>query len=242
MNQPLEMPLELIAPPIEPETAVEFVWSPAEDYRRRLLGRLHPGEQFIAASRLSVDAMPQIAGPSQVEDVRAAFLSQYVNAIPQPGECRALDPERALDKSLLSVINDSSGFRALFGCDLVVITEYEVAVLRPATSTLWRRMLMTPQSIAQIHAAVDVDLSAGPTVALVSVPWRYMQLVGPRGLRRSLADAGTIAALLERTEQDARISIAWDFVDSMLNAALEYDGLERSVVAIGSVVRGPSHA
>lgn len=238
MSDPLELPIDLLAPPIEPETAVELVWSPGEDYRRRLLGRVHPAEAYLVASRLTDDTLSQIADHEQVEATRAAFLSQYSNAIALPGEARALSSEAPLDRLLRSVIADGPSHRALFGCDLVVVSNSEVGVLRPAAGMVWRRMRMSPLAVDQFCSACGIDIEYSPALALVGVPWRYMQLIGPRGLQRCLADVGTVAATLERGTNGIGVSWMWEFRNVLADAALEYDGLERSVIAVGAVVGG----
>ena len=242
MSDAPELPIALLAPPIEPETAVELVWSPGEDYRRRLLGRVHPAEACLVASRMTTDTATQIAGPEEVETTRAAFLSQYTNAVPLPGEARPLDPEHPLDRLLISVLQDAPSHRALFGCDLLVVTSSQAAVLRPAAGMLWRRTLMSPLAIDQFRAACGVDLEQAAAFVLVGVPWRYMQLLGPRALQRCLADVGTVAATLERGVDGIGTSWMWEFMNVQADAALEYDGLERSVMAIGTVNGGGRHA
>jgi hypothetical protein len=107
---------------------------------------------------------------------------------------------------------------------------------------LWVELLLTHSDRERLGDAIvglppPVLARARATLFLVLAPWRYMVLLGPRGYRRALMDAGALLRACRSLagEHGLRAESTLDFYDHRVDEVLSLDGVERTVVAVVAV-------
>ncbi|MFN8037482.1 MAG: hypothetical protein U0V73_16300 [Acidimicrobiia bacterium] len=233
------LPPALEYPTVEPESAIELRWNPEQDVRRRLLpGPPHVAELYHVNAALDAFRLGEIAPPAEIEQVRETYLATSFGptAGTEPDAWRELctdlgDPVAAC---LASVHDVPSVRAALFGADICWLDGsqlWRVAATRPV---LVREAAVFPEHLEELAASTVEPPRSTRLVAIVLCPWRYMSLVGPRGYRRALVDAGILVSHLATSAADLRF--AWrvhhDFVDRAVNRVLLADGVERAAVVL----------
>ncbi len=236
MNEKRVLPDDVLSPVLEPEAAVEYLWSAEEGYRRRFRGSQHSAELFIANSRLSTDTIAHVATHETIEEVREAFLEQYVDSELLPDLYRSLEEEGLEDQVLRSILSVPVTRRALFGCEVLFVSSEGTWVLRPGIECLWRTSHMTEAGTLDFEQAVDINLSECNALVLIAGPWRYMYFLGPRGLKNALADVGAVASHVQSWVSN--ITVEWNFCDDLLHRALLVDGIERFATAVIPLPKG----
>gem|GEM_PF-6834178 len=231
MTEPTPLPVELEMPALEPTHAIELVASPAESARRRLTpGAPQIAELFLVNSRYDDYAARVNAADPEIALARRAHLETFTNARGPEGSMRAYDFTRDLDAEVYSFIADPHGRDALFGADVFLLEPPNAWRLIAAGPLWWRHCLLEDNDIRAVEYATGVNCRDTEMLVVACAPWRYMQLIGPRGLRRSLADVGAIVAMLNvaaRARGNAWTE-RWDFLDNVVDEALLLDGIERT--------------
>ncbi len=127
----------------------------------------------------------------------------------------------------------------LFAVDLFVLYGDQVLRQVPNYERLWieRRLHQQEQQFfrsALLNVSREVYQDTQVFLVLAGAAWRYMMFFGPRGYRRMLYDAGSVATSLQQRAQDLNLnpSICFDFYDTRVNQMLMLDGTERSALII----------
>jgi len=240
-------------------SSVEFERSPLTDYLGRMTSRVpHVAEVFLTNSRITPAS--QANSPADEVALHATREWMFSTAF-RPDEdevdfaaaaqARVRVPLAQLDSPaapvLATLLEDRRALESLYALEVYVVVGCEVFRLAPPTDALWLVTRLTLQERSGLAAAVLGPRGPAPQerfdlLAVIAVPWRHMLYQGPRGLRRTLADNGRLQERLDLAADacGVRAAIEQDYVDDIVDGALDLDGVERTTVALMRIDRGES--
>ncbi len=236
--------------------SVEFQRNPLTDYLGRMM-RLtpHEAETFLANSRITPAS--QVNAPADEQAIEATRAWMHATAFrPHEDEidfaaaavARVRLPLAALDSPAAAVIAalvaDPRALELLYALELLAVIGEEVFRVAPTSDAAWLVSRMSTAERAQLGGAVLGPRGPAPArqfdlLAIVAVPWRHMLFQGPRGLRRTLSDDGRLQARLELAASSAAVTAAIerDFVDDVVDRALDLDGAERTTLTLMRIAK-----
>ncbi len=235
---------------LPPTTSVELLGGADKDWQNRLDQHTpHVGESFIANTRLArrgpYTERPDPAGPAELWRMLTELSYAPNEEDLEPGAIEAvivgherIDPRLA---KLLGMVTDTEGpGRAFFALDAFVVLDGSVYRQPLGRPFLWRERTLDADTRARFEDAVlerPDGLSPLAWVVLVGAPWRHMMFYGPRGLRRTLVDAGRAAMLIGSGAASLGLA-SWfgsDVIDRELESVLLLDGVERFVAGVCAI-------
>jgi nitroreductase family protein len=217
---------------------VELGWSPSRDERTRSTSRTHNvAELFHLNSNLSARTRRLVAPEDEVSATGRWFHETTYGVDPDGHGLITTDSLPDGLRSLLQPFSEPGPSAALlFGIDLLVENRGSVYRQLPGRAALWHEVDVGSDERRAVCAAftTGADVRVASHAFLVASPWRLMGLLGPRGYRRALLDAGRVAQSLvsAATSTGVAAHVVSEFEDDILNQALLLDGLDRYVVAV----------
>jgi hypothetical protein len=127
----------------------------------------------------------------------------------------------------------------LYGIDVVLFHGSRQLRVVPFTDRLWQERRIDDSDYRALRAAIlrqpqDALAQARTFLCVVAVPWRHMMLLGPRGYRHMLLEAGNFLAQIQYVANQLKLAprLCLDFYDNQVDRLLLIDGVERSTLAI----------
>lgn len=206
------------------------------DYRQRSASaQMSVAELYHENSKLFPNMVGELAARRvDVEEFRREFIKRRAALPPISAQANI----NALSRSLLTAVSASVHAELFYALELRVAAENLLTVHEPKTDTLQVIKKLSPEDLLVLKGALQVANNlqfAAPSsmLFLVASFARNDVLFGPRGYRRTLLEAGQVAAgLLAEAE---RIGISaqpvFEFVDREIDVVMEADGIEEGVVS-----------
>jgi hypothetical protein len=216
----------------------------AFSYRFEAKNEPHIAELYHSNSKLNPHSTLKPAGQKKLSEVRQWFFEKAWRLQPDDltaeAEGSILIKWENLPEGLRTLLDpltqqDSPPSQLLYAVDLMVLTEQYLLRAIPWRGFLWIERQFEDEDWDKLREAVlDISLPHSPVLFLVACPWRHMLLVGPRGYRDTLIDAGKLINGLENIayEQGMKLEMSTLFYDENIDKLLLLDGIERATVAI----------
>jgi len=132
----------------------------------------------------------------------------------------------------------SSLTNLLYAIDLLVLHDEMLFRIVPESDYLWIERKLKNEAILLpdlFWRSPPVRTEECSTMLIVvSCPWRYMLIYGPRGYRHTLLDIGRLLGYFQYQYESHGypVSIHQDFFDIKADKFIQADGVERSVYAL----------
>lgn len=212
-------------------------------YRFHAKNEPHIAELYHSNSKLNPHSTLKPAGQKKLSEVRQWFFekawSLQTDDLTAEAEGRIFINWKNLPEGLRTLLDpftqDLSLKQLLYAVDLMVLTEDYLLRAIPWRGFLWIERQFEKEDWDKLREAVlDISLPHSPVLFLVACPWRHMLLVGPRGYRDTLIDAGKLMNGLESiaNDQEMKLEMSTLFYDESIDKLLLLDGIERATVAI----------
>jgi len=213
-------------------------------YRFGAKNEPHIAELYHSNSKLNPHSTLNPVGQKKLSEIRQWFFEKawclQTHDLTAAAEGRILIKWEKLPAKLGTLLapftqKDFSPNQLLYAIDLMVLTEHYLLRAIPWRGFLWIERKFENEDWDKLREAVlDISLSQSSVLFLVACPWRHMLLVGPRGYRDTLIDAGKLMNELENiaNEQDMKLAMTTLFYDESVDKLLLLDGIERATVAI----------
>ena len=127
----------------------------------------------------------------------------------------------------------------LYGVDLFLLHRGRLLRVIPYTDGLWveKRMLPGEEELFRrsiLRQPAEAIAQSTAFLCVVAVPWRHMMVLGPRGYRHMMLEAGNLLAQLQFIANQLKLSprVSLDFYDARVDKVLLLDGTERTTLAI----------
>lgn len=224
-------------------------------HRERYLARFgdaggDPAEQFLLNTQIRPGELRYLPSAEDVAELREWFLSSRRAFAPDVVPPGSAPPEVSLEDlasrfgadlaSLLSMFGpDQPMADSLFNVDLSLILGCEVFLVPPRLGRVVLERRRPTPVLDDLVACVPDDravrfATCRAVLALSVVPHRTQILLGPRGLRTVLMEAGVLLANVLSAASRAGLDPCpvLDFSDWAADQVLENDGLERTCLAL----------
>jgi hypothetical protein len=229
---------EVLAAPIDwPDKTVNLERDSLTQYRQRpMTGDPSIAELYHENSKLSPRLLPQLRAAKQdLGELREAFLHRRSVAVQGSGLENLLPLGRLADLLRTSVSADSAD---LYAVEVSVIQHGIHAVHEPRSGVLQIVKRLSPPELDALSEAIrltappNLPAPGGIYIVLVGNFARNEILLGVRGYRRTLIEAGRVAQRIIESATHLGVA-AWpvyEFFDRGVDAVLELDGTERGAL------------
>lgn len=130
-----------------------------------------------------------------------------------------------------------------YASDVVVVWNGHTWLLPASGDRLVRMRAISDHSMGSLRAAVGAAKQAAfsdamAIVSVTTVPWRVEIMQGPRGYRVAIQQSGLLLAATMQSLTNAGTApvVATEFADTVVDQALDQDGVERFSTALIAVV------
>jgi hypothetical protein len=127
----------------------------------------------------------------------------------------------------------------LYGVDLFLLHRARLLRVIPYTDGMWveKRMLAGEEELFRrsiLRQPAEAIAQSSAFLCVVAVPWRHMMVLGPRGYRHMMLEAGNLLAQLQFIANQLKLSprLSLDFYDARVDKVLLLDGTERTTLAV----------
>ena len=213
---------------------------------RQVRAKPHVAELFHENSKLSAHSTLQIPSDTSVlERVRRWFFETAYRV----NEETLIDngsglriPYDQLPRWLQGPLNlfskPGSLTNLLYAADLLVLHDEMLVRVVPESDYLWieyeikNAVALLPELFWRSPPVCLEEYST--MLIVVSCPWRYMLIYGPRGYRHTLLDIGRLLGYFQHRCEFSGYSamVHQDFIDTKADKLVQADGVERSVYAL----------
>jgi hypothetical protein len=219
------------------------------DYRHRhASANISVAEFYHENSKLFPRMLPEIAvSPADARRLRATFVARRA----QVARIQAC-PEMRLDQryhSWLSGVAAALRPEDFYAVDVRIVADGLIAVLEPVTVSLMVVKHLTDgalqdlqEGIALLGSVEPLPTGSAPLALLTGSFARNEILLGPRGYRRTLLDAGRMAQEMLRQARPLGISaqLVCEFADQRVDEAADMDGIEQGTL-MALQLKGDTH-
>lgn len=209
------------------------------DYRHRpASANMSVAEFYHENSKLFPRLLPEIAiPPADARRLCATFVARRAKA----ARLQAC-PEMRLDQQYHSWLSGVAGAlrpEDFYAIDVRIVADGLIAVLEPVTASLAVVKHLADSALRDLQKGIALLGSAGPLptrsapLALLTGSFaRNEILLGPRGYRRTLLDAGRVAQEMLRQARPLGISaqLICEFADRLVDEAADMDGVEQGTL------------
>ena len=218
---------------------------PAFDWANRHIQRQHVAELFHENSKIARSRSVNVAMSTSIKEKIVDWYTQTCYH-PEPqdlnedeacrlGMIRGLEELAEESQLPLTIYNRQETAIMAYGLDLFLIHDRKSYRIIPGSSHAWSERKLRPASIEKLKRSLipSLEESVNSLLVVAGVPWRYMQIQGPRGYRRMLIDVGYNLSILQAASTMS-LRIDMDFYDREIDRALAFDGVDRSVMMVAT--------
>jgi len=206
-----------------------------QDYRNRsMTGLSCPAELYHENSKLSQESLASMAWPTaNGATVRADYLARRARRPSVPGRVVPVQPFTDLTEVTFAAQPD-----LLYAVEVFLLTADSLHLYEPGHGYVHLRRVDRSELDAAVASARLLDDGARPEpeglLILVGCFPRYEILLGPRGYRTTLLDAGRLAQSLVAASpfDGTEVRVQSEFADRTLDGTVGVDGVEESTVAV----------
>jgi len=219
------------------------------DYMLRFDSRTtHVAELFQENTKLTPYAtLTPPAGDEELEHAKKFYFSTSYRMSEEdvePGmmdliRVRTVDLPAELGRLLGPLGKDGPLAPLLYGVDLFLIYGGRLLRVVPFTDGLWVEKKLVAGEEAVVRSSIvrqppEAIAASRAFLCVVAVPWRHMMVLGPRGYRHMMLEAGNLIAQLGFIANQLKLSprLCLDYYDSRVDKVLLLDGVERTTLAI----------
>jgi hypothetical protein len=228
----------LVAPLHWPGKTVRLERNSALDYRQRLTSpHVSVAELYHENSKLFPQILPELTVTLvQVAQLRQEFIRRRAAIVRARGTSE-LDFSPCW-RELLTEVGRSTNRELFYAVELRVVANDRLASYEPVSDILHvvKQLPATDQDklrlALRLMADSDAPVFRGPLLFIIGFFARNDVLLGPRGYRRTLLEAGHVAQ--EVVHQAERLGLVarpmYEFTDCDVDAVMEADGIEQGTI------------
>ena len=210
------------------------------DYRQRSMsGHISIAELYHENSKLFWQMLPELAASfTQSADCRREFIQRRM-VVTQARNSQGITIDQPCHDLLIKVghISDVNLFYAV---ELRLLVGSVLSSYEPISQTLQSIKLLSPKDLDTLTQALrltrhsTITLDNRPLLLLIGSFARNEVLLGQRGYRRTLLEAGQIAQeiVLQAEQLDLEVQPVYEFIDRDVDAIMEVDGTEQGTLII----------
>jgi hypothetical protein len=222
----------LFAPLHWPLKVVRLERDSFEDFRQRPLSAgISVAELYRENSKLFPQALPEIAAMRADPGLRREFVSRRAAELTAEASETSVDPPLA---EFLARIVSRVELELFYSIELRLVLGASLAIYAPPSRTLHLvkqlsvRDLEVLRRATRLLAPPRLPPHEGGLLFIVGFFGRDEMLLGPRGYRRTLLEAGRITQVVleERRARGQPTYPVYEFADRDVEAAIELDGTE----------------
>jgi hypothetical protein len=239
----------LLAPLFWPGKTIRLERNSIVDFRQRPMApHVSVAELYHENSKLFPEMLPELnVNFEEASAIRREFVQRRAIVMKSTAPLNLELDQRYRD--MVARAAQSLSTELFYAIDLRVVSGGLLAVYEPVFNNFQVVKRLSPDALGTLGHAIHLMNSADtatlnwPLMLLVGSFARNDVLLGLRGYRRTLLEAGHIAQALTAAAQELSIStrLYYDFADRELDTIMEADGVEQGTVTIleiGGVLGG----
>jgi hypothetical protein len=228
---------EILFSPLHwPWKAVRLERDSFQDFRQRSLSAgISVAELYHENSKLFRQALPEVAATRVDAGLRRELVSRRAAELAAEASKMPVHPRVA---ELLAGVAARVEPELFYVIELRLVLGMSLAIYEPAAGTLHLVKQLSVRDLESLHRAVRLlappwlPPHEGGLLFIVGFFGREEMLLGPRGYRRALLEAGRVAQIVleESRVRGQPTSPLYEFADRDVEAAIELDGTEVGVL------------
>jgi len=220
------------------------------DYRHRSLSsQISISELYHENSKLFPQMLPQLtATVSQTDAIRDEFVRRRAIVVAASGtEPFPLEPSY---RELVIEISRTTPKELFYAVDIRVVAGGLAAVFEPINRAFQVVKRFTDEEMGILRRGIKLLSSSDslandtPLILVLGSFARNELLLGSRGYRRTLLDAGRVVQEIFRTAERFGVEIhpIYEFIDRDLDQAMDADGVEQGTLMVLELNGGETYA
>lgn len=230
---------EVLHAPIEwPWKTTRLERHSLSDYQQRsVTANVSIAELYHENSKLYPQLLPELAVTQVQPDEFRREVIHLQSAAALRSELSEIDLDHRW-RSLLTTISKETELELFYAVEICLVTEKALAIYAPISDTLQLVKHLSNAELDLLRRALRLLVNpqapqhSGPLLFILGCFARYDMLLGQRGYRRTLIDAGRVAQALlyQATRFSLTMRPVYEFTDRDIDAVLEADGVEKGVL------------